>query len=205
MTRDVRQQGPRRYYTVLAVIVGMAVAALGGAALAESTPEVFKGCLSNGGEIGKITTDGSSPRCGPGQMPIEWNATGPTGPPGPPGPQGEPGPVGPQGEPGPGLAGLYLTSTVVDAAPGQVFIANVFCEPGDLPMSGGYFVFPDGTSPFPGVDPGDVEIWANRYLVPSPSQHGWEVQGRNTSPDAQDIFLRVLCADIGDVALPAIG
>jgi hypothetical protein len=86
--------------------------------------------------------------------------------------------------------------TVVDAAAGEIFSAQLLCDAGDLPLSGGYLVSPDGARPYPSVDPGDVEIWVDRYFVPSPFQHGWQVDGRNTSPSAQDVLVRALCADI---------
>jgi hypothetical protein len=47
-------------------------------------------------------------------------------------------------------------------------------------------------------------VFVSRYLVPSATVHGWEVQGRNASEGVQNVFVRVLCADIS-VSLPPIG
>jgi hypothetical protein len=74
-----------------------------------------------------------------------------------------------------------------------------------MPMSGGYFIYPAGEQPLPGVYPGSSEVWVNRYLIPSATIHGWEVQGKNTSDGTQDVLLRVVCAEIGDTALPGLG
>ena len=92
-----------------------------------------------------------------------------------------------------------------EVGPGELFSAQAFCEEGDLPLSGGYFIYPTGQRPLPGVDPGSSEVWVNRYLIPSPTFHGCEVQGTNTGEGTQDVLLRVLCAEIGDAPLPTLG
>jgi hypothetical protein len=132
---------------------------------------------------------------------IQWNEVGPPGPAGAEGPAGPAGPAGPEGPPI--ATGFYLNSNTVAVAPGSVFVNNVFCEEGDLPISGGYFIYV-GSTPQPGVDPGSSNIFVNRYLVPSATTHGWVVRGSNTSDGTQNVIVRVLCAETS-VPLPEIG
>jgi hypothetical protein len=182
----------------LVVLVTLATA---GAVLAQQAGAEYFGCLNRGGELMSVTADGTIPECGPNRTLIHWNEVGPPGPAGPEGPAGPQGPGGPEGPPV--AEGFYLRSQRVSVEPGALFHNIVFCDEGDLPVSGGYFVF-TGDVPLPGGDPGPSEVFVSRYLVPSATVHGWEVQGRNASEGVQNVFVRVLCADIS-VSLPPIG
>lgn len=183
---------PIRLLVPLVVLVTLGTA---GAVHAQQAGDEYFGCLNRGGELANVTVDGTAPSCAPNQTLIHWNEVGPPGPAGPEGPEGPEGP--------PVAEGFYLRSQTVSADPGALFYNIVFCDEGDLPVSGGYSVF-TGNVPLPGADPGPSEIFASRYLVPSATVHGWEVQGRNASDGVQKLVVRVLCADIS-VPLPLIG
>lgn len=266
----------------LVALLGVLLTAAGGLAWAQGSAAEYYACLTNGGEIGKVTIDGTMPSCGKNQTLIHWNEVGPPGPPGadgvdgmdgqagppgpegppgppgvdgadgavgppgpegpagppgadgvdgadgavgPPGPDGPPGPEGPPGPPGedgatgpegppgppgadgaPAASGFYLRHGFdLAVGSGELFSAQAMCDEGDMPMSGGYFIYPTGEPPLPGVYPGSSEVWVNRYLIPFPTIHGWEVQGKNTSDGTQDVLLRVVCAEIGDTPLPSLG
>lgn len=82
---------------VLVISAGSAYVVFGG-----NHDVVVYACLTPGGQLGSVTTDGP-PNCPGNNTLISWNQTGPqgeTGPEGPEGPQGETGPEGPEGPEG---------------------------------------------------------------------------------------------------------
>ncbi|WP_083856627.1 collagen-like protein [Nitrolancea hollandica] len=93
--------GRAQRLVALAAVIALAFAA-GSAFVALGEPESVKfyGCLSPGGALNKVTTDGP-PACGKGLQQVSWNQVGPMGPAGPPGPAGPKGDTGATGETGP--------------------------------------------------------------------------------------------------------
>ena len=97
------------------IAMGLAALLVGGGAALATIPGsggVISGCYpKSGGPLRVI--DASSATCASGELPLNWNQTGPQGPKGAQGPQGlqgpkgdtgaagPPGPTGPAGQPGP--------------------------------------------------------------------------------------------------------
>jgi hypothetical protein len=99
---------------------------------------------------------------------------GTQGPPGAQGPQGETGATGATGATGPGVFGqindtnsYHVNGTgIVATAPHTIVSADVFCDPGDSVLSGGFSIFDGGIPVFPG------SIIKNSFLADS-MQNGW--------------------------------
>ena len=131
----------------------------------------------------KTGTQGSQGPAGPP------GSQGPAGPPGLNGTQGPPGPQGIQGPPGstgatgatgatgPGVFGqindtntYHVNGTgTVATAPHTIVSAEVFCEPGDSVLSGGFSIFDGGSPDFP-VFPGSIMKYS--FLADN-TQTGW--------------------------------
>ena len=89
---------------MIGVVLLLVAGTVGAADVASTT---FYACLTAGGTLNKITTDGNNqPNCTGNSTAVSWNqvgppgAQGPQGPQGPAGPQGATGPQGPQGQTG---------------------------------------------------------------------------------------------------------
>ncbi len=94
----------------VAVVVALLAGLLGSVAVANGgAGDVFYACLTNGGAIGKVSTEGP-PDCKGATTLVSWNSEGPQGL---PGADGVPGSVGPPGSPG---AGIGDDLRVVDSA-----------------------------------------------------------------------------------------
>ena len=110
--------------------------------------------------------------------PAGLNGTqGPTGPQGIQGPQGSTGATGATGATGPGVFGqindtntYHVNGTGTEAtAPHTIVSAEVFCDPGDSVLSGGFSIFDGGSPDFP-VFPGSIIKYS--FLADS-MQNGW--------------------------------
>lgn len=177
-------------HLLVMLILAVGLSMMAGMAWAGSHTVEYYGCLNKGGALTGVTADGSVPVCGPGQTLIHWNEEGP---------QGLQGPAGPEGPAG--LTDLYFREEIASVAGGAAFSVDQFCDPGDLPIAGGYHFY-DGV-PLP-LDPGSVYVFEDRAVKVSSTVMGWRVSGRSTTGETRSLLLRVICAEIS-TALPEFG
>lgn len=106
---------------VLAAITGVAYAAI------PDSNGVITGCYRKFLGSLRVIDPGAGERCGPLEIALQWNQTGPQGP------QGDPGADG-----APGISGYEIVSRSQDreATPG-VGGGFVYCPPGKVPLGGG--------------------------------------------------------------------
>ena len=133
INRSVR--APRR--VVLWGVLGVAVATVVGSSIwAQSTPNLYTGCL--GGGIITNVKIGTSPvgPCSKQQTQISWNAQGPpgaNGQSGPPGADGQPGPPGADGKDGqPGLSRVFWSARTTGFLNAKI-VETKFARTGPLP------------------------------------------------------------------------
>lgn len=160
------------------------------------------------GKDGLPGSDGADGTAGP---------MGPQGPAGPPGPAGSPGPQGPMGAAGPqgptgplgytgsvGPAGadgadgappisktdVYVVSDSSPAPGNQEVVTDVFCQPGDVVLSGSCD-FP--APPFPGWAP---NIHDDHVLAPANGAHGWYCAASNPLSQQGTLRAWALCYNV---------
>jgi hypothetical protein len=133
------------------------------------------------------------------QGPTGLNGTqGPAGPQGIQGPQGSTGATGATGATGPGVVGqindtntYHVNGTGTEAnAPHTIVSADVFCDPGDSVLSGGFNIEDGGSPDFP-VFPGSIIKYS--FLADS-IQNGWSASILADHAESQ-ISAQAICFD----------
>ena len=131
--------------------------------------------------------------------PAGLNGTqGPPGPQGIQGPQGSTGATGATGATGPGVVGqLNDTNTyhvngteTIATTPHTIISADVFCDPGDSVLSGGFSIGDGGSPDFP-VFPGSIIKYS--FLADS-MQNGWSASILADHAESQ-ISAQAICFD----------
>jgi len=135
---------------------------------------------------------------GPAGPPGLNGTQGPPGPQGIQGPQGSTGATGATGATGPGVVGqindtntYYVNGTgTVATAPHTIVSADVFCDPGDSVLSGGFSIEDGGSHDFP-VFPGSIIKYS--FLADS-MQNGWSASILADHAESQ-ISAQAICFD----------
>ncbi len=132
------------YAVFLALSLLLAAVLLTLPARAQQDQTVVQACIQKNTGLTRIVTSASD--CGPSEVAVSWNGTGPQGPKGDsgvkgdPGPQGPVGPAGPQGPAGRSfMGGLFATiSDIQDCTPGGLSCQKKSVITVNLPGGGGY-------------------------------------------------------------------
>lgn len=178
----------RRDLGLIAAALVIAIGALGmGIASGQTSDNVYTGCLRPNGELVKVAvgTEPTAP-CRGSATEISWNETGPTGSRGPRGPKGEQGDTG--------IVDFY---TVTDRGcsdaqlcgngpipPGSNASPQVFCDPGDEVVGGGFDLQPKGGA--------NMTVFGSHPLA----DNGWNVTFYNqTETITFDWTVHARCAD----------
>lgn len=157
-------KGALRRYPARALLVAVAIIALGGGVAWATIPNggVINACYAKSGGSLRVI-DASVTNCKSGETALSWDAqgtpgptgpagpagptgatgpAGPAGPTGPAGPQGDVGPTGPAGPTGPsGMAGYEVVTATDSGNNSNLAVATANCSAGKVVVGGGGSVF----------------------------------------------------------------
>src|SRR3954447_23945023 len=168
---------------VASVLVAGGVAAATGAA--PDSGGVIHGCyIPRIGVLRVIDTAAQSCQAKLGEVPLDWNKTGPQGLKGDKGDQGIEGLKGDKGDPGalPALR-TYGRNASVQIAAGDDSLVAAFCDPGDIATAGGF-----------GVSDFQVQVVGSHKVAGT--AEGWRMGALNADSATQTLIVDVSCLDV---------